>query len=145
MLYNNTQCYKKDSNEIVEYIVPLCKSTKAPCLQVARSRLPIGGMLTFRFFGHGMERDVDEGHLLVCSGRETEEKSMPTYTDPRTHTREEISRIVDLLGSFWLEDQQVINAVTRDHEDSTEVLLTLESGAQRCLVFLVKPEARQIG
>jgi hypothetical protein len=65
---------------------------------------------------------------------------MPTYTDPRTHTREEISRIVDLLGSFWLEDQQVISAVTCDHEDSIEVLLTLESGAQRRLIFLIRRE-----
>lgn len=55
---------------------------------------------------------------------------MPTYTDPRVHTREEISRMVDLLGTFWLDDQQVISAVTRDHECSIEVLLTLE-GARR--------------
>ena len=67
---------------------------------------------------------------------------MPTYTDPRAHTREEISRMVDLLGSFWLDDQQVISAVTRDHECSIEVLLTLEGGEQRRLVFLVKPEER---
>lgn len=69
---------------------------------------------------------------------------MPKYTDPRTHTREEISRIVDLLGSFWLEDQQVINAVTRDYEDSIEVSLTLESGEQRHLIFLIKQEESQL-
>ena len=67
---------------------------------------------------------------------------MPTYTDPRAHTREEISRMVDLLGSFWLDDQQVINAVTHEHEDAVEVLLTLEGGAQRRLVFLLKHEER---
>lgn len=65
---------------------------------------------------------------------------MPTYTDPRAHTREEISRMVDLLGSFWLDDQQVINAVAHDQERSVEVLLTLEGGEQRRLVFLVKRE-----
>ena len=68
---------------------------------------------------------------------------MPTYTDPRAHTREEISRMVDLLGSFWLDDQQVINAVAHDQERSVEVLLTLEGGEQRRLVFLVKQEERQ--
>lgn len=70
---------------------------------------------------------------------------MPTYTDPRAHTRGEISRIVDLLGSFWLDDQQVISAITHDHDRSIEVLLTLEGGEQRRLVFLIKPEACQIG
>ena len=65
---------------------------------------------------------------------------MPTYTDPRAHTREEINRIVDLLGSFWLDDQQVISAATCNQEHAVEVLLTLEGGEQRRLVFLVKPE-----
>ena len=70
---------------------------------------------------------------------------MPTYTDPRAHTRDEISRMIDLLGSFWLDDQQVINAVAHEYDRSVEVLLTLEGGAQRRLVFLVKPEESQIG
>lgn len=97
----------------------------------------------FRFSARGMECEVGEHRLLACSGRETEENRMPTYTDPRAHTREEISRMVDLLGSFWLDDQQVINARAHDHERSVEVLLTLEGGAQRRLIFLVKPEERQ--
>ena len=70
---------------------------------------------------------------------------MPTYTDPRAHTRKEIRRMIDLLGSFWLDNQQVINAVAHEHDHSVEVLLTLEGGEQRRLVFLVKPEESLIG
>jgi hypothetical protein len=129
MLHLETQCYKKDSNGIVGHNASFCKSTRAPMVQAQ----------PFRFSACGMECKVGEHRLLACS-EETEEKSMPTYTDPRAHTREEISRMVDLLGSFWLDDQQVINAVAHDHERTVEVLLTLEGGAQRRLVFLVKPE-----